>query len=106
MFRGVFPTSTDSAVVVVCVTTDGIVLGKCVLISFVLIPFEVITISLSSVWTVAGLDVIVVDEYPLVAVMVLLLSFDGALATVLGSCVSTGSLTQEGSVEPSAPDGL
>jgi len=49
---------------------------------------------------VVGLDVVIVDEYAPE-----LLSFVGAL-TVLGSCVSTGSLTQEGSVEPSATDGL
>jgi len=49
---------------------------------------------------VVGLDIVIVDEYAPE-----LLSFVGAL-TVLGSCVSTGSLTQEGSVELSVIDGL
>lgn len=46
------------------------------------------------------MDIVIVDEYAPE-----LLSFIGVL-TVLGSCVSTGSLTQEGSVEPSVTDGL
>jgi len=46
------------------------------------------------------LDIVIVDEYALE-----LLSL-GGVPTVFGSCVSTGSLTQEGSVEPSTIDGL
>lgn len=104
MFSGAFPaSSTDSVVVAtvcVCVLDDG-VLGGCVLKLFVLILFEVITMSLSDVWTVVGPAVdAVVDEYPSVTVL------DVAVAAVFGSCVSTGSLTQEGAVVPSAADGL
>jgi hypothetical protein len=49
---------------------------------------------------VVGLDIIIVGVYALE-----LLSL-GGVPTVFGSCVSTGSLTQEGSVEPSMVDGL
>lgn len=59
------------------------------------------TMSLSDgLGRVVGFDIVIVDEYALE-----LLSFVGVL-TVLGSCVSTGSLTQEGRVEPSVTDGL
>lgn len=52
------------------------------------------------VWTVVGLDGVGGEEYALVV----LLSLYGA-PDELGSCVSTaGSLTHDGSVEPSTPD--
>lgn len=86
---------------IVGVTIDRVLEGLCVLLLFVSILFEVIITSISGVLgSVVGLDIINVEEYALVV-----LSFIGA-PEVLGSCVSTGSLTQDGSVEPSTVGGL
>lgn len=102
ILRGVFPDSKSVVVVVIVgVTIDRVLEGFCVLLLFVSILFEVIIVSTSDILgRVVGLDIISVEEYALV-----LLSFIGA-PEVLGSCVSTGSLTQDGSVEPSTVGGL
>lgn len=50
---------------------------------------------------VVGLDIVNVEEYTLVLLSLIV------VLEVFGSWVSTGSFTQEGSVEPSTPgDGL
>lgn len=101
IFRGVFPASMES-VEVDCVSIDNVLEGFCVLLYVVSTLFEVITMSLSDgLGRVVGLGIVIVDEYDALE----LLSF-GGVPTVFGSCVSTGSLTQEGSVEPSITDGL
>lgn len=100
ILRGVFPASTGS-VEVDDISIDSVLEGLCVLLYPVSTLFEVITMSLSDgLGRVVGLAMVIVDEYALE-----LLSFDG-VPTVLGSCVSAGSLTQEGTVEPSITDGL